>query len=150
MRLGLVTTLLLALSPVTAEADSCVCWTGLDASESRARSTEVSTLEAPAIAPMRPLTLRLDPDALSRPIEDITSRMPDPPERVLWCDGGDDPRCAPGNPAPPSASVATTPPAALTQAQAARSGRPSESTRSARVGLSHARGVRFGLVRPPR
>ncbi|MCB9611665.1 MAG: hypothetical protein H6722_04335 [Sandaracinus sp.] len=168
MRLAWLTGVLLLLAPSLASAsETCVCWTGLDAPvsemspdllrrlvEARAQMSREQERTALRLVGQAQADVvraaRLD-DALSRPLDEIASLPPAPPaERVLWCDGSDDPRCTPGTPAPVSAEVASGPPGALTHALHAPSGRPRATPRHAHFGLSAHAALLASLERPPR
>lgn len=123
-----------------------------DAGLNEARSHEVARVAVDGSSePAGGVVGGLTEEALSRPLDEIAS-LPLAPaaERVLWCDGSDDPRCTPGNPVPTSAEVASGPPGAPVAALSAPSLRSRSSTRHGRVGLAPYAAGRGGLDRPPR
>lgn len=168
MRLAWLTGVLLLLAPTMASAaDTCVCWTGLDAPTSESspellrRLTELQEAEAQRVAAIAERTFRLrvpsttdeleSGDILSRPLDEIASLPPaPPPERVLWCDGSDDPRCSQGTPPPVSAEVASGPPGAITQTSVHVFRREPPSSRHAHAGLDAHVAPSRSLERPPR
>ncbi|MCU0671691.1 MAG: hypothetical protein MUE69_02745 [Myxococcota bacterium] len=168
MRLAWLTGVLLLLAPTMASAaDTCVCWTGLDAPASESspellrRLTELQEAEAQRVAAIAEGTFRLrapntaaelEPgDILSRPLDEIASLPPaPPPERVLWCDGSDDPRCSQGTPPPVSAEVASGPPGAITHTSVRVFRRERSSSRHAHAGLDAHVAASPSLERPPR
>lgn len=163
MRLAWLTGVLLLLAPSMASAaDTCVCWTGLDAPASESspellrRLTELQEAEAQRVAAIAERTFRvaaeLEPgDILSRPLDEIASLPPaPPPERVLWCDGSDDPRCSQGTPPPVSAEVASGPPGAITHTSVHVFRRERSMSQHAHAGLDAHVAPSRSLERPPR
>jgi len=169
MRLAWLTGVLLLLAPSMASAaDTCVCWTGLDAPASDGspellrRLTELQEAEARRVAAIAERTFRVSApsvrgaeleagEILSRPLDEIASLPPaPPPERVLWCDGSDDPRCSQGTPPPVSAEVASGPPGAITHTSVHVFRRERSSSRHAHAGLDAHVAPSRSLERPPR
>lgn len=159
MRLAWLTGVMLLLAPSMASAaDTCVCWTGLDAPASESspellrRLTELQDAEAERVATIAERTFRVAmDDVLSRPLDEIASLPPLPsPERVLWCDGSDDPRCTQGTPPPVSAEVASGPPGALVYSHTTFARRPRITGRHPNAGLAAHVGASVSLDRPPR
>ncbi len=139
-----------ASSDMTGEARSDADWN--DARQIDARRSDVARVAVDASRePASGVVELLAEEALSRPLDEIASLPPAPaPERVLWCDGSDDPRCTPGNPVPTSAEVASGPPGAPIAALSVPSLHSRSVTRHGRVGLAPYAAGLGGLDRPPR
>lgn len=141
MRLSLASCALLAtlFAPLSARAaQACACL-GPDG------SFGVGTAD--------PATPTADEEALSRPLEDITSLAPAPPpplENVLWCEGNDGPRCAPqqGRPDTPPPTV-PGPALAWTEAPPRDTMDPARPCTPS-VGAGPSAGVSDRVDRPPR
>ncbi len=134
---ALLATLLTPLSAQAAEACSCLGPNG---------SFGVSD---PSMAPGE----TADGEALSRPLDEISSLAPAPAapiENVLWCEGSDDPRCAPqqGHPDAPRLSV-PGPALGWTNASLRDSIDPALH-RTPYGGAGPSDGVSDGVDRPPR
>lgn len=93
-------------------------------------------------------------EAVSQPVDVISSQEvvaveAEEPEKVLWCEGSDDPRCAPieGNTSAPELTMPS--PGELVRAAAPRASMFPTSRRTANTGLAASVGARSDLERPP-
>lgn len=155
----------------TAAAEPCVCLTGtpaegpvleasfpyLDLADGSALADAPLLADAPASVPTE------GEDALSRPVEELISPplfiwveepslggAPAPVQKVLWCEGSDDPRCSPAHGDPVTPEIVSPPPAAPASVTSAPRPRGLHADPFVREGLDGARGVRRALERPPR
>ncbi|MEM9070283.1 MAG: hypothetical protein AAGE52_17380 [Myxococcota bacterium] len=92
-------------------------------------------------------------EAQSRPIDEIASFVPPPPEApapsVLWCEGSDDPRCIPQQSQPDAPRLSVPGPgAALADADADNVMTPAER-RTPHWGQRPLAGIQTRVERPP-
>lgn len=93
--------------------------------------------------------------AVSQPVDVISSHevivasAPEAPEKVLWCESSDDPRCAPIQGTTPAPELTMPSPGNLVPPQTPRAEMFPTSRRTANVGLAASVGARFELERPP-
>lgn len=121
-----------------ASADACTCmdpsWEDLNAPVSEATSGE---------------------EAVSQPVDVISSQevvvpaAPTEPEKVLWCESTDDPRCFPIQGNTPAPELTMPSPGNLVRPPMPRFDASPTSRRTANQGLAASVGARFELERPP-
>lgn len=93
-------------------------------------------------------------DAVSQPVDAIASFVtyvppPPEPEKVLWCEGSDDPRCFPVQGHSAGFDLSVPSPGDLARDVAPRSRALSAQNRTAFSGFGPSAGVRLRLDRPP-
>ena len=93
-------------------------------------------------------------EAVSQPVDVISSQEvvvvePEAPEKVLWCESSDDPRCAPIQGTNPAPELTMPSPGELARTVAPRATTFPTSRRTANEGLAASVGARFELERPP-
>jgi len=94
-------------------------------------------------------------EAVSQPVDVISSQevvvptTPAAPEKVLWCESSDDPRCAPVQGTSPAPELTMPSPGNLAPPQMPRAHTFPTSRRTANMGLAASVGARFELERPP-
>ena len=157
MRLPILTGALLSalLGASPAAAETCMCAGPPDAVEAMEAREAMDAAGAPhAEGVLEAADADQGEDALSRPLEDISSFAFDPaplPERVPWCDGDEDPRCAPGQSESQGPRLSSPPPATFAgRADDEATPRAPRVLRHPHVGEGPATGVRRSLERPPR
>lgn len=94
-----------------------------------------------------------DGETLSRPLDEISSLAPAPPapvENVLWCEGSDDPRCAPQQGQPDAPRVSVPGPALPRAEDAHRDTIDPALHRTPATGAGPSAGVYAEVDRPPR
>ncbi len=127
------------VAPSVATADACTCGSW----------DEEALLED---APVSEATM--GEEAVSQPLDVISSQevvvVPPPePEKVLWCENSDDPRCAPIQGNTPTAELTMPSPGELVSAPAPRTTLSPTSRQTANLGLAASVGAQFTLERPP-
>ena len=96
---------------------------------------------------------RAEQDAVSRPIDEIASLAQTPlapVEHVLWCEGSDDPRCAPQQGQPDAPRVSVPGPALASVTWATPPSIDPALHRTPSVGAGPSAGVSVRVDRPPR
>ena len=143
----------------SAAAEPCVCLAGFDV-EQAPLLAGVSLLPTRDDAPASEPTL--GSEALSLPIQELSSPAlfvwvdeaalggtSAPAQKVLWCEGSDDPRCSPAHGTPVAPELSSPPPAGLASALPLPALPGLEVGPSLREGLRAARGTRRVPERPP-
>ena len=143
MRLPAITALSLigALSGSSlASADACTCM-------------DPSWEDLQQDAPISEATM--GDDAVSQPVDVISSHevvvaaTPEAPEKVLWCESSDDPRCFPIQGNTPVPELTMPSPGNLVRPAAPHFDASPTSRRTANGGLAASVGARSELERPP-